>query len=121
MSDATRARYRSSTPPRRRPRRPAPTGGRSTIRWDRVGRVALLAVLAVIVLLYVSPARSWITQSRTAAAHRAELRQLERDNAALRRQVRALERPQAVEREARRLGMIRRGERAFVIENLTGR
>ena len=36
---------------------------RSGIRWDRVGRVALLATLIVIVLSYISPARQGITTS----------------------------------------------------------
>ena len=94
---------------------------RAAIRWDRVGRVALLAVLGVILLLYVSPAKHWVEQSRTAAEHRAEVRQLQGENAQLERRVRALRRPDALEREARRLGMVRRGERAFVVENLPRR
>jgi cell division protein FtsB len=80
--------------------------------------VALLAVLAVIVLLYVSPAKHWIEQSRTAGEHRAELQALEREHATLERRIRALRRPDALERQARRLGMVRRGERSFVVENL---
>ena len=94
---------------------------RSSIRWDRVGRVALLGTLFVIILLYVSPAKHWVEQSRTADAQRHELGDLTRDNRVLRRRVRELGGGSALAREARRLGMIRRGERAFVIENLPGR
>jgi cell division protein FtsB len=116
---ASRRRSRSAAGPRggaaARRRGAAP---RSPIRWDRVGRVALLATLGIIVLLYISPTRHWIAQSRTAADHRAELRALERDNARLKRRVRALRRPDALEQEARRMGMVRRGERSYVIENL---
>jgi hypothetical protein len=36
----------------------------------------------------------------------------------LERRAGALTRPDAIEREARRLGMIKRGERPYVIENL---
>jgi hypothetical protein len=72
----------------------------SGIRWDRVGRIALLGTLAVIMLLYVSPARHWVEQQRTAGEHRQ---------------------PEALEREARRLGMVRQGERSYVIENLPAR
>ncbi len=57
-------------------RRLAPMRHARTIRWDRVGRVALLGTLAVIMLLYVSPARHWIEQSRTAGEQNAELRDL---------------------------------------------
>jgi cell division protein FtsB len=88
------------------------------IRWDRVGRYALLAMLGTIVLLYISPAKHWLTQSRTAHEHRTELWDLERQNATVRKRISTLRRPETLEREARRLGMVRRGERAFVIENL---
>ncbi len=96
------------------------TRRRSTIRWDRVGRFALAAVLGVILLLYISPAKHWIEQSRTSDEQHAELRDLTRENHRLQRQVKALESPGALEREARRLGMVREGERAYVIENLPG-
>ena len=94
---------------------------RSGIRWDRVGRVALLGTLAVIMLLYVSPTKHWIEQSRTAGEQNRELRDLLAKNRQLERRVRELRSPGALEREARRLGMVRQGERAYVIENLPSR
>jgi cell division protein FtsB len=94
---------------------------RTAIRWDRVGRVALLGTLGVIMLLYVSPTRHWIEQSRTAGEQNRELRELIAKNRELSRRVRALRTPGALEREARRLGMVRRGERSYVIENLPSR
>jgi cell division protein FtsB len=72
----------------------------------------------VILLLYLSPAKHWIQQSRTAGAQQDELRDLADENDELKRRVRALRDPGALEREARRLGMVRQGERAYVIENL---
>ncbi|MGI8439057.1 MAG: FtsB family cell division protein [Thermoleophilaceae bacterium] len=81
-----------------------------------MGRLALLGVLGVIVLLYVAPISHYITQSRTAGEHRAELRRTEGEHARLKARVAHLSRADAVEREARRFGMVRRGERAFVIE-----
>jgi cell division protein FtsB len=90
----------------------------SGIRWDRVGRCALLTTLVVILLLYISPAKHWIQQSRTAGAQQDELGELADENKELKRKVRALRDPGALEREARRLGMVRQGERAYVIENL---
>jgi cell division protein FtsB len=89
---------------------------RSAIRWDRVGRVALLVTLIVIVLSYASPARQWIKQSGTAGHQKQELSELTSENKQLKRRLRALRDPGALEREARRLGMVR--ERAYVIENL---
>jgi cell division protein FtsB len=91
------------------------------IRWDRVGRVALLVTLLVILGLYISPALHWLQQSRTAGEQRRELGQLTRENRQLKRRARQLRSPSALEREARRLGMVRRGERAFVVENLPRR
>lgn len=86
-----------------------------------MGRFALLAVLFVIVLLYVSPAKHWVQQSRTAGEQHKELTEMTRENSQLRRRIRALRSPGALEREARRLGMVKHGERAFVIQNLPRR
>jgi cell division protein FtsB len=79
--------------------------------------MALLAVLGVILLLYVSPTKHWIEQSGTRSAQKAELRELSAENAALKRKARSLRSPASLEHEARRLGMIKRGERSYVIEN----
>jgi cell division protein FtsB len=74
----------------------------------------------MVFLLYLSPAKHWIEQSRTAGEQRHELSDLTKQNKALKRRVHELRSPGALEREARRLGMVRKGERAFVIENLHG-
>jgi cell division protein FtsB len=92
---------------------------RSTgIRWDRVGRIALLATLVAIVGLYVSPARHWLQQSRTAGEQTRELESLRAENHGLKKRVHALRDPAALEREARRLGMVRAGERPYVVHHL---
>jgi cell division protein FtsB len=91
---------------------------RSGIRWDRVGRVALLGTLVLIVLSYASPARQWIKQSGTASHQKQELGELRAEKQKLGLRLRALRDPGALEREARRLGMVRVGERSYVIENL---
>ena len=91
---------------------------RTSIRWDRLGRLALLATLFVILLLYISPAKHWWEQSRTSNAQEQELEDLTKENRGLKERVRALRDPGALEREARRLGMVRQGERAYVIEGL---
>jgi cell division protein FtsB len=88
-------------------RRASHATGRTTgIRWDRLGRVALLALLGMIMLLYVSPAKHWYEQSRTASAQRGELRELEAENAELEARARELRDEDVVEQEARRLGMV---------------
>jgi cell division protein FtsB len=96
-----------------------PGGGRPAgIRWDRAGRVALLLVLLMMVGLYVGPARSYVAARQEAASRSGEVRDLRRENARLRARRAALRQPQAVEREARRLGMVRPGEKPYVIEHL---
>jgi cell division protein FtsB len=104
-----------------RPKRgPTPARRRTSIRWDRLGRLALLGTLFVILMLYISPAKHWWEQSRTSGAQKQELEDLTHENKTLKKRVRALRDPRALERAARRLGMVRQGERAYVIEGLRG-
>jgi hypothetical protein len=101
------------TPARRRaPARAARPG----IQWHRVGRVALLFMLFVIVLLYIRPVAHWIQQRSTAAHSRADLRDLQREHDRLQARLRQLSGTGAIERQARAMGMVRRGERPYVIE-----
>lgn len=100
------------------PRRRASAGiKRGGIRWDRLSRVALLALLGAILLMYVSPAKHWWESSRTAAAQSEELQHLEAENKRLKERAALLRDPDTLELEARKLGMTRSDERAFVIEN----
>jgi cell division protein FtsB len=94
------------------------TRRRSGIRWDRLGRVALLGTLLVILFSYASPARQWIKQSGTARHQKQQLSELNKERRDLKRRLHALRDPGALELEARRLGMVRAGERSYVIENL---
>jgi cell division protein FtsB len=79
--------------------------------------VALLALLGGILLMYISPAKHWWESSRTAAAQGEELRHLEVENKRLRERAALLGDPDTLELEARKLGMTRSDERAYVIEN----
>jgi cell division protein FtsB len=86
------------------------------IRWERVGRIALLAVLGVILVLYIPPVTHWIQQKQTASRSHEQLRELEREQAQLKARLRELSGPGAVEREARKLGMTKRDERPYAVE-----
>ncbi len=101
--------------PRRRASAGLKTGG---IRWDRLSRVALLALLGAILLMYVSPAKHWWESTRTASAQSEELRHLEAEHKWLKQRAATLQDPDTLELEARKLGMIRSDERAFSIERL---
>jgi cell division protein FtsB len=80
--------------------------------------VALLLVLLLIVYLYVGPVRSWWSTWQDSKAKQAQVQRLERENAQLRARKAALGTPQALEREARRIGMVRPDERPFVVGGL---
>jgi len=88
------------------------------VRWDRIGRFALLLVGVLVVCLYVNPLRTYVATLQEAKAKRAEVATLQREHSALVSHQRALRRPGSIELEARRLGMVRRNERAFVVKGL---
>jgi cell division protein FtsB len=96
------------------------TGG-SSIRWDRVARAALLGTLGVVLLLYISPLHRWVTQRSLAAQETEQLHQLQQQNKQLRSHIARLHDPAALEAEARKVGMVRRGEREYVVQNLPRR
>jgi cell division protein FtsB len=118
-SAARRPAARSRT---RRPARRAGVGtqaiGMRGIRWDRVARLSLLIALGLVVLLYIKPATRYIDAWQLSRDTNGELHQLRTDNHALRARARELRRPSRVELEARRLGMARPGERAYVVRGL---
>jgi cell division protein FtsB len=114
---AARTRPRTGEPRPRTPPRVV-AGGARGIRWDRVGRVALLLVLFGVVALYIGPSISWIQTYREAQARRGEVRALQRDNARLRARRTALDNPRTMEREARRLGLVKPGEMPFIVKGL---
>jgi cell division protein FtsB len=90
------------------------------VRWDRVGRIALLVLLAVVVLLYVGPARKLVSTWQTSNAKQERLHTLEREHETLVRQAASLRSSRTIQAEARRLGMVRPGERSFVVRGLPG-
>ena len=86
------------------------------IRWDRVGRWALICVFGFILYLYVGPARNWVATYGEAKRKRAEVAALKARNAELLTRKRELEAPDAIEREARRLGLVKAGEKLYVVK-----
>jgi cell division protein FtsB len=120
---AARARQsHTRTQPRPKPR--AVAGGRRgtsphpPIRWDRISRLALLGVMFVLLMLFVGPARSYISTWQKSKHERAVVSSLKRENARLKAQRAALLHPAVLEREARGLGMTEPGERVFVLRGL---
>ncbi len=90
------------------------------VRWDRVGRIALLVVLLLVALAYVGPARSLLSTWRTSNANQAQLHALERQHRTLLQRAQELRDPRTVQAAARRLGMVKPGERSYVVQGLPG-
>jgi cell division protein FtsB len=88
------------------------------VRWDRVGRVALTLVLLGVIVSYLNPVVNLIDAWRDSNAGKQELAELQAENAKLEQRVRDAATPAVLEREARKLGMARPGEHAFVIKGL---
>jgi cell division protein FtsB len=101
-----------------RRRSPAPAS-RAQIQWQKVGRLALLFTLFVIVLLYIRPVAHWLQQRSTAAHSQADLRDLQREHARLKARLEQLSGPGAVEHEARKMGMVRQGEQPYAVAQPT--
>jgi cell division protein FtsB len=88
----------------------------SRIRWDRVGRWALICVFAFVVYLYIGPARTWVSTYAEAKRKREDVAAVRADNARLKARKAALEQRGALELEARRLGMVKAGEKLYVVK-----
>jgi len=108
---------RSSAPRRARPQS-LPILVLERIRWDRVGRIALLLVLFALVYLYLSAGVRIFSTYRQQHADSAAVAALAREYAALEQRHRQLGEQSTVEAEARRLGLARRGEQQYVITGL---
>jgi cell division protein FtsB len=88
------------------------------IRWDRLGRVALLFVAALVLYLYIGPARAWVTTYRQSQHRKQDVAALQRQHAHLVAQRNSLRRQSTLETKARSLGMVRGSEKEYVVKGL---
>lgn len=125
MPSARSTALRAPAPHRSSAARPRSVARRSRrfarIRWDRVGRTGLLIVLAVVAALYLQQGIDYLSTRSAANQQRATAVQLARQNAVLQRQANALRNPATIRRDARALGMVRSGERSYVVVGLPNR
>jgi cell division protein FtsB len=98
---------------RRRGRR-RPSRSTLVLRWLAV------VCLAVIAISYVQPLRAYLDARGEADRQRAEVAALERQQRELEARIAVAREDEFVEREARKLGLVRPGERLFIV-NSTGR
>jgi cell division protein FtsB len=92
--------------------------GPSRVRWDRVGRIALVLVLFGVLVSYLNPLVSLFDAWQGSKASENQLTQLRREHLQLTEQLRDASSPATLEREARRLGMVKPGEHAYVVHGL---
>jgi cell division protein FtsB len=88
------------------------------VRWDRIGRTALLIVLVVVAGLYVQHIAEYFVARSAAGEQHALVARLARENKSLRAQRAALQQPTTIKHYARQLGMVQSGERPYVILGL---
>ena len=99
-------------------RRPGVRQGASRIRWDKLGRTALVCVIAAVLFSYFSPGIDFVRSYRETTIAKAELRDLQQENRTLHNLVQSADKTSVLEREARRQGMVAAGERSYVIRGL---
>jgi cell division protein FtsB len=98
-----------ATRSQRKRRQPRP---RRLLRWLALAGVLFLA------FLYYRPLRAYIETRSTLAERRAEVRRLEAEHARLERRLAASTSAASLALEARRLGLVRPGERLFIVKGI---
>jgi cell division protein FtsB len=108
--------------PRRRPaarrRRPAARSGASRVKWDRIGRIALVVVLAAVLYSYLNPAIDFVKTYTATTAAKAQLHELHDENARLHDLIQSADDPVVVDSKARAQGMVQEGETSINIRGL---
>jgi len=92
--------------------------GPSRIRWDKLGRIVLVLVLFFVLVSYLNPLVNLVQAWQGSKTSNAELAKLKQERMDLREQLRDVSSPAALEREARRLGMVKPGEHAYIVHGL---
>jgi cell division protein FtsB len=86
--------------------------GRFLLRWLGVG------VILFIAFLYSQPLRSYMSTQRALTERGQEVQSLRAQKLRLERRLAEADTPQALTREARRLGYVRPGERLFIVKGI---
>jgi hypothetical protein len=128
MASQAKARRTTSrnrpAPAKRRPaarsRRPAVRSGPSRIKWDRIGRIALVVVLAAVLYSYLNPAIDFVKTYTATTAAKVKLHDLLSENRRLHDQVQSADDPIVIDRKARSQGMVLEGETPTVLRGLGG-
>jgi len=93
-------------------RRRRPSASTLALRWLGI------VVIAAIAFGYVQPLRAYFDAREQAEERRADIAALARTTEALERRLALAGTDSFVEREARRLGLVRPGERLFIVKGV---
>jgi cell division protein FtsB len=83
------------------------------MRWVAVGAIVLMG------LLYARPLHSYVQTKRDLARRAAEVRTLKADRRALQHRLAESSTGEALTQEARRLGLVRPGEKLFIVKGIS--
>jgi cell division protein FtsB len=84
----------------------------------RLLRLAAVGALCLVALAYFKPARTYLRTRHAVSARTAEVRQLQAQHRELQRLVAASSSDAELAREARRLGLVKPGERLFIVKGI---
>jgi cell division protein FtsB len=84
----------------------------------RLKLLFIAGILTAVLIGYVGPVQAYVEQRAELAHQRETLAQLDAKRDRLERQAKASNRPDVLEAKARDLGLIKPGERAYVIRGL---
>jgi cell division protein FtsB len=88
------------------------------VRWDRLGRIAMGGVLLALAYLYLSAGVHIFSTWRQAHRDDATVATMQREHRQLASQHESLSKQSTLEAQARRLGMVKQGERPYIISGL---
>jgi cell division protein FtsL len=112
-------RRRSGSGSRRAARRPpVPLQAAARVRWDRLGRIAMLFVLLALVILYLSTGLHMLSTWRQSRHADARVAQMQAEHRRLVSEHNRLSSQSNLEQSARALGMQRPDEQTYIIGGL---
>ena len=88
------------------------------MRWDRLGRAAMLCVLGALVYLYLSAGVHMLSTWRQAHHDSATVAAMESEHRRLQSEHERLNEPGMLEAQARQLGMMKRNEQPYIVTGL---
>jgi cell division protein FtsB len=91
---------------------------RRSRRSPLVARAFVLLGVALVLVLYYRPVKSYLSTSKEVAQRQAEVRQLRVQNLALQHKLELAATREELAREARRLGYVRPGERLYIVKGI---